>query len=172
MECVADSRRKSLEDTMFSAEILAVPTVCTTAVLLVLAVWYETRTKKIPNWLSVLGLIAGFVLSATDQLFLPHAYGFLLGFLFDVAFFVSGIGGGGAAKLMMATGSVIGPAAPIASSAVSLLIVGYAYVSYKLQSAPEMRYEGEETRPGTTKGSLIIALGTAIGIVVLGRPWE
>jgi len=115
---------------MFGAEILTEPAVCTTAVLLVLAVWYEMRTKKIPYWLSVLGLTAGFVLAATDQLFLPHVSGFLVGFFFGVAFFVSGIAGGGAAKLMMATGSVIGPAAPIASAAVSLLIVGYAYVSY------------------------------------------
>ena len=157
---------------MFNAEILAVPTVCTTAVLLILAVWCETRTNKIPNWLSVLGLIAGFVLAATDQLFLPHVSGFLLGFVFGVAFFVSGIAGGGAAKLMIATGTVIGPSAPIASSAISLLIVGYACVSYKLQSAPEMRYEGEESRPGTTKGSLVIALGTALGVVVLGKPWD
>lgn len=157
---------------MFVAEILAVPTVCTAAVLLILAIWFETRTKKIPNWLSVLGLISGIVLAAMDQLVLIHVSGLLLGFLFGVAFFLFRISGGGAAKLMMAIGAVIGPAAPIASAAVSLLILGYSYVMYKVQSAPEMRYEGEETRPATTKGSLIIALGTAIGVVVLGIPWQ
>jgi len=78
--------------------------------------------------------------------------------------------GGGAAKLMMAIGAVIGPAAPIASTVVSLLILDY--FSYKVQPPREMCYEGEDTRPATAMGSLIIALGTAIGVVVSGKPWE
>lgn len=157
---------------MFSPEILTVPTVCTAVVLLSLALWFEARTDRIPNWLTVLGLIAGVVLAAVDQLLLPHACGFVLGFVFGVAFYICRIAGGGAAKLMMATGAVIGPAGPIASTAVSLLILGYTHLFYKRQLPPEVCYDAEDIGPTTTKGSIIIALGTTIGVVVLGKPWE
>jgi len=119
---------------MFGTEILAVQTVCTAAVLLILAVWFESHTQRIPNWLSGLGLISGIVLAAVDQLFLPHVCGFLLGFVFGVAFFIFRMAGAGAAKLMMVIGAVNGPAGPIASTAVSLLILGYSYILYKVQS--------------------------------------
>lgn len=101
---------------MFGTEILTVPTVCTAAVLLILAVWFEIRTNKIPNWLSVLGLMSGIVLAAVDQLFLTHVCGFLFGFVIGVAFFIFRFAGGGAAKLMMAIGAVIGDK-PIALAA-------------------------------------------------------
>ena len=160
------------EKSVFGNEVLTTPAICTVAILLLLAGWIETRTKKIPNWLSLLGLTSGIVLAALDQLFLTHACGFLLGFMIGVAFFISGFAGGGAAKLMMAVGAIIGPAAPIASGAVLLLIFGYCYSVQKFKVPVEIQQEGKASRRTTIDGSLVLTIGTVIGIVLLSKPWK
>ena len=76
------------------------------------ACWTDLTTRRIPNWVTVPGMLLGVGLHAS-QGFGPLA-GALLGvafaFLVALPFFISGMVGGGDAKLLMAVGAFVGPA--------------------------------------------------------------
>ena len=81
------------------------------AALLLAAAWSDIRSRRIPNALTVTGLVAALVL----RLFLgPGAaidglVGVLLAFLVVLPFFVLGVVGGGDIKLFMMIGAFMGP---------------------------------------------------------------
>lgn len=152
---------------MFGDEIIAPPVIFAVSGLLTVALWTELTTNKIPNWISVLGVILGIALAVADQLFLTHTIGFMVGFTVGVVGFTYGFAGGGAAKLLMAVGAVAGPTAPIISTVIFLLVLGYMYT---ITRSSRERNE-ERPKSGSVKGSIIIACGTAIGFVLLSKPW-
>ena len=75
------------------------------------ACWTDLTARRVPNWVTVSGMLLGVALHALQGLG-PMA-GSLLGvaFAFGVAlpFFLSGVLGGGDAKLLMAVGAFFGP---------------------------------------------------------------
>lgn len=83
------------------------------ALLAVLAVacWTDLTTRRIPNRVTVGGMLLGVALHAL------HGFGGLTGSLFGIAaalllaapFFATGVIGGGDAKLLMAVGAFFGP---------------------------------------------------------------
>ncbi len=154
---------------MFGDEIIAPPVIFAVSGLLIVALWTELTTNKIPNWISVLGAISGIALAAEDQLFLTHTIGFMVGFTVGVVGFTYGFAGGGAAKLLMAVGAVAGPTAPIISTVIFLLVLGYMYTISRSGSSRERNKE--RPKSGSVKGSIIIACGTATGFVLLSKPW-
>jgi prepilin peptidase CpaA len=80
--------------------------------VLCVACWTDLTTRRIPNWVTVPGMLLGVGLHAL-QGFGPLA-GALLGvafaFLVGLPFFIGGLVGGGDAKLLMAVGGFFGPA--------------------------------------------------------------
>jgi prepilin peptidase CpaA len=80
-------------------------------VLAVLAAIWDLRTRRIPNWLVLAGLIAGFVLNGL--LFGLHglalaALGMITGFGIYLLLFLLHAMGAGDVKLMAAVGSLVG----------------------------------------------------------------
>jgi prepilin peptidase CpaA len=81
------------------------------AALLVAAAWSDVRSRRIPNILTVTGLVAALLLrliigpgAAIDGL-----VGVLLAFVVVLPFFVLGVVGGGDIKLFMMIGAFMGP---------------------------------------------------------------
>ncbi len=79
--------------------------------LLALACWTDLRSRRIPNWITVPGMLVGSVLNAVHGV--AGLTGALLGvataFLVALPFFATGVLGGGDAKLLMAVGAFFGP---------------------------------------------------------------
>jgi prepilin peptidase CpaA len=80
------------------------------AAVVVLAVWFDVSTKRIPNWLTVGGMAAGLVLRAFvgfDALW-SGMLGGVAGLVLGVLFFAMGVMGAGDGKLLAAVGSCLG----------------------------------------------------------------
>ena len=84
------------------------------AALLVLAPWpdvWDLRTRRIPNWLMLAGLIAGFVLNGLlfgVQGLETAALGMLIGFGIYLVLYLLHAMGAGDVKFMAAVGSLVG----------------------------------------------------------------
>jgi prepilin peptidase CpaA len=80
--------------------------------LTVTAAVTDVRSRRIPNWLTLSGVIAGFLLNmalgGTSGLKLA-ATGFGLALLIHVPLFALRVTGGGDVKLMAAAGAILGP---------------------------------------------------------------
>ena len=73
------------------------------AVLALLAAGWDLKTRTIPNWLTVAGIVVGLALGWQEGL-----KGIGLGLALQVPFFVLGMIGGGDVKLMAAAGAIAG----------------------------------------------------------------
>jgi prepilin peptidase CpaA len=93
--------------------------------LLLAASWTDVRARRIPNWLTVGGMIAGLAVRASmgPAPMLSGALGIGLGLLLAAPFFMVGALGGGDAKLLMAVGAFMGPA-DLARASLVIAIVG------------------------------------------------
>lgn len=100
------------------------------SVLLVLvmlgASWTDLRSRRIPNWLTISGIIAGLVIRMWmgPGPVLSGLLGVALALLLALPFFVAGVLGGGDAKLLMAVGAFMGPGDLAAASLVIALTGG------------------------------------------------
>lgn len=102
------------------------------AALVCLAGYTDWRTRRIPNWLAVAGVAAGFLLHLD-----PHpleglktaALGFGLGLLIYLPLFALGGKGGGDVKLMAAVGALAGPKNCFAIFLLAALMGGAAAVA-------------------------------------------
>jgi prepilin peptidase CpaA len=95
-------------------------------VVLVVASWTDVTTRRIPNWLTVSGIVAGLAVRALMGL-APlggGALGLAVACLLALPFFATGVLGGGDAKLMMAVGAFMGPADILRASLVIALVGG------------------------------------------------
>lgn len=155
---------------MFGSEILSATTLSVLTALLLFAVIIELRTRKIPNWLTLSGLVAGIALTVVDQLWTAHLCGMILGFVIGFVAFNYGAGGG-FAKLLTSVGTIIGPLAPVATAGVYFLLLGSFYIASRFRVPPELLYEQEKQRPADARGSLVVALGVAVSVVLLLKPW-
>ncbi len=79
--------------------------------LLILAVYYDIKTKKIPNKITIPAIIIGIIWATVNSGFngfLIHSFGFLLGFtVFLIPYMLGGMGAGDV-KLMAAIGAIKG----------------------------------------------------------------
>lgn len=96
--------------------------------LLVLAVWHDVRSRRIPNWLVAAAALAGVALNASA---LPGALGlwpavggWALGLALLMPMYAFKTLGAGDVKLMAAIGSIIGPQAVLGAVLASLLAGG------------------------------------------------
>ncbi len=80
------------------------------ALMLTLAVYYEIKSSRIPNWLTVSGMAVGLILGYLQGMpaFWSSLGGLLIGFGFLFIFYVFGGLGGGDVKLMGAAGALMG----------------------------------------------------------------
>ena len=100
------------------ASVLLVP-------VLLVASWTDMRSRRIPNWLTIGGMIAGLVVRAWagPGPLIGGALGVGLGLLLSAPFFAMGALGGGDAKLLMAVGAFMGPA-DLAWATLVIAVVG------------------------------------------------
>lgn len=156
---------------MLDAAVVSVANLTALAILLATALLIEFRTRKIPNWLVLVALAIGLGLMLLDHLWTVHLLGLLLGLLVGATLFVIGVAGGGLAKFLTGVGSVIGPIATIGTTGIVLVVIGWVLVTSRSDVPDELRYDGEKRQRRLAKGSLIITIGTVIGLVFLIRPW-
>ncbi len=79
--------------------------------VLLLASWTDVRSRRIPNWITVTGMVAGLGCHAARGVgpLGVGALGLAAAFVVALPFFLSGALGGGDAKLLMVVGAFFGP---------------------------------------------------------------
>lgn len=79
--------------------------------LMAAAAWFDVRTRRIPNKLTLTGMAVAIALRllAGPGAGIDGVTGAVLAFVLCLPFFVLGVLGGGDAKLMMAVGAFMGP---------------------------------------------------------------
>jgi prepilin peptidase CpaA len=94
-------------------------------VVLVVASWTDVTARRIPNWLTVSGIVAGLGVRAWVGLapLGSGALGLAVACFLALPFFATGVVGGGDAKLLMAVGAFMGPA-DIAWASLVIAVVG------------------------------------------------
>jgi prepilin peptidase CpaA len=94
-------------------------------VVLLVASWTDVKARRIPNWLTLGGMIAGLAVRAWmgPGPLVDGALGVGLGLLLAAPFFAVGALGGGDAKLLMAVGAFMGPA-DLARASLVIAVVG------------------------------------------------
>lgn len=80
--------------------------------VLVVAIWTDVRSRRIPNVLTLTGMVVGVALRSVDgpSAALDGLLGAGLGLLVAIPFLALGALGGGDAKLLAAVGAFMGPA--------------------------------------------------------------
>ena len=123
--------------------------------LVIAAAWSDLRTRRIPNWITVLGAALGFALQA----FYSGLHGALaslagagLGLGVFVALYIAGGMGAGDVKLFSAVGALAGPQALILAFVFTGLLGGIAAVVLAA-SRRRLREKLEQT------GELLLSLG-------------
>jgi prepilin peptidase CpaA len=93
--------------------------------VLLVASWTDVRSRRIPNWLTVGGLIAGLAVRAWmgPGPMVSGVLGVALAAVLALPFFAVGALGGGDAKLLMAVGAFMGPA-DLARASLVIAVVG------------------------------------------------
>ena len=94
--------------------------------VLMLASWSDVRSRRIPNWITVVGMLAGLGFHAARGVG-PLGVGVLglaAAFVVALPFFMSGALGGGDAKLLMVVGAFFGPVDLLLAALVIALVGG------------------------------------------------
>jgi Flp pilus assembly protein protease CpaA len=155
---------------MFTPEVLTTPNLSCVIVLVMTALFVELRTGCIPNWLTLIGLLAGISLAFMDQLWSAHGVGLVLGMIIGIALYALANAGAGLAKLLIVVGSIIGPIVPVSTLVVTVLAVAYYRVLGKPSVPSDLKYQGEQ-EVTSIKGSILVSVGTVVGVVLLNQPW-
>lgn len=145
------------------------------AALLIIAVWTDHRSHRIPNWLTgsilLAGLLSQLVVSGLGGLGTSIA-GVLTGFSLFLLPYLMRATAAGDVKLLAAVGAFLGPQAIAVAAAVSLIagaLIGLAMVTYQVRRlAPETE--------GTVVGNRFpyasaIAIGTWVSVIQQGGTW-
>lgn len=152
---------------MFDTEVFSSLNLCCVIMTLGIAQWVESRTKKIPNWLTVSSLIVGVALGVHDGLFSAHLGGFLLAFVIGVAHFLLKSVPGGMVKLTFGVGAMIGPSSPIGTYVVTAMMISwYRYQDAKTKVPLDVPLQPDVPKR-TVQGSLIVTLGSILGAAAL-----
>lgn len=126
--------------------------------VLLAACWTDLRSRRIPNWLTVGGMLAGLAVRAAMGPG-PVGAGMLgigLGALLALPFFAVGALGGGDAKLLMAVGAFMGPM-DLARASLVIAVVGGVVALF------------EAVRRGVLLPTLASCGSLILGWVTLGR---
>ncbi len=93
--------------------------------VLLVASWTDMRSRRIPNWLTVGGMIAALAVRGWmgPGPMVSGVLGVTLAAVLALPFFAAGALGGGDAKLLMAVGAFMGPA-DLARASLVIAIVG------------------------------------------------
>ncbi len=146
--------------------------------LLLIAVYFDFTTGKIPNWLTLPGTLLGIIF------FIPwfgihsvveHFLGSMVVGGVWLIFWHTGIMGGGDQKLMLMVGAWLGyMLAPLVLFAVAVCggIQSIAWVLYRRQRVPELSWR-QALKTIHIPYSLAVAMGTFVVIasVYLGSEW-
>jgi prepilin peptidase CpaA len=156
--------------------------------LLAAAVYTELRENRIPNWLTIPGMMMGVLLGYAQgqPVFARSIIGLVLGFLFLYVFYAMGGVGGGDVKLMGAAGALLG--SPLTISAVLWtalvgLVMGllmviwqrnfWARLGWNLRSMAFWRNTAATEAPEKTSIAIpygiAIAVGCLLALFVQGR---
>jgi prepilin peptidase CpaA len=94
--------------------------------VLLLASWTDVRSRRIPNWITVAGVLAGLGFHAVQGLgsLGAGALGAAAAFLLALPLFLGGALGGGDAKLLMVVGAFFGPVDFLFASLVIAIVGG------------------------------------------------
>ncbi|WP_339727479.1 prepilin peptidase [uncultured Gimesia sp.] len=157
---------------MFDVPVYALSVICSLTVLLCVSIWFELRTRRIPNWLTLAGVITGFVISAIDQQWSLHLSGFFLGAVIGVFAWGKGFASAGFVKLLIALSTIMGPVVALVSLILGGLLTICGYLYHKFKVPPELEYEEEQTSDGLVKGSLFLLVVTLFGLLLLYQPWN
>jgi prepilin peptidase CpaA len=86
------------------------PSLLVLGIVLVVAVYTEVKENRIPNWLTLSGMLAGLLIGYLDNQFVfwSSLIGLVIGSGFLFLFYIFGGVGGGDVKLMGAVGSLMG----------------------------------------------------------------
>jgi prepilin peptidase CpaA len=129
--------------------------------LLGAAVFMDLRERRIPNWVTVPGLLAGLVTSAAVESGFPISAlaGSCLGLLIALPFLALGALGGGDAKLLAAVGAFVGPGGLLSVALYGALAGGLLAV-------------GSAIRRGTFISVLLNSGRLFVHLITLGRHGE
>lgn len=152
---------------MVNPALLNVATLFTLSVLLVVAVMIELRSDRIPNWLTLTGVLSGILLAYFDHQWSTHLWGLGLGFGLALVVFAYGIGGGGFVKLMAAVGAILGPIVTFTTTLVGIVLFLIFYLTEPKVIPDELQYQDQRPRINAVKGSLIALAGSIIAAIVL-----
>ena len=102
--------------------------------LLGTSVWFDVKSRRIPNWLIVMGLMASFALQVLSSLgsFSAWGMGLLVGFGLFIPFYLLRAMGAGDVKLMAVIGSFIGPSAALSAVLLTLIAGGVIAIGVSL----------------------------------------
>ena len=122
------------------------------------AIVEDLRTRKLPNWLTVTGAVAGFGLAACDGWhgLWPAATGAVAGFAILLPLFLLRGMGGGDIKLMAAFGTLLGPAGVLVAAALASMI-GAVWAALVLAVRP--RTAAIPYAPAIALGAILCLLG-------------
>ena len=135
-------------------------TICVGIFTLVAMIW-DIRSRRIPNWLNVTGLVVAFGFHAIFNGFeglLPALAGFAVGFGILFVLWLIGGGGAGDVKLAAALGAWLG--APLmfitfVLSAILALVVSLAAILYRaVMQTPANASAGGASKGSNVKGAL------------------
>lgn len=176
--------------------MIPTPVIVATLAFTGLCIASDVRTRRIPNLLSGLGVVAGIVLNAayfgSDGL-LASLGGMLLSMGLLLAPFATGGLGGGDVKMMGAVGALLGPHTALAALLVGLALGGVimavhlarlgrlretlrtvgSMVSASVigRSAEPLRVSAAQPGAITLPYSVPLCLGT-LAVLTLGSPWS
>lgn len=145
---------------MFDSELLLkLPVLITLTILLAVSWVIEFRTRRIPNKLVLLGLLAGIGLAVWHHSWQGSFWGIGVG----IAAWHFGLAGGGVAKMMIVVGLIGGPLIPIASAFLSALL----YISVETYRATQSPQESAD-RPLNSQvmGTPVIVLATMAAVSI------
>ena len=126
--------------------------------VLTLAVWFDVRERRIPNWLTLGALASSVVLRGAlgGEALSSGLLGGGLGFLLGIAFFAVGVMGAGDGKLLVAAGAILG----LEPFLLSLPLIGIFGGLIVL---------GLTIRRGTLLHTILLGRELLIHVVTLGR---
>lgn len=103
-------------------------------VLLGTSVWFDVKSRRIPNWLIAMGLTASFALQVLSSFgsFSTWGMGLLAGFGLFIPFYLLRAMGAGDVKLMAVIGSFIGPGAALSAVLLTLVAGGVMAICVSL----------------------------------------
>lgn len=151
------------------------------AALVTLAGVWDWRARRIPNWLTVAGLLAGVALNSPGS----AAKGFGIALLVYVPLYALRAVGGGDLKLMAAMGALVGPEvwlvlfvlqAVLGGVAALVLVIAkgrlrqtFSNIGHILRSAPraEAPYERRPELDIADEGAITMPRGTVIMVATL-----